>query len=124
MTTESSTKTSSQKQTNSSRGLTIFMSIMVLTLVAGGWQMAVDYVKNITAGNMQEDYTAIANQDTPTFILFRDKLAEEGITPDISEMSVFSMTEAAYKYKWQRGDDSRVYVIRRNASGLWDTYLQ
>jgi len=98
----------------------ILAALFVLAIVING----VKKISVAVTGNMQDSYAAISNQDEPTFALFKDKLAEEGIKANVSEMSVFAMSEVSYKYKWQRGNDERVYIIRRNSQGIWDTYSQ
>ena len=97
--------------------------LVLAVFISGGKQFAAKYYGDIT-GNIHEDYIAITNQNDPSFVLFRDKLEEDGIKADISEMTVFVITEAAFKYRWRRGEDERIYVIRRNSQGAWDTYLQ
>lgn len=124
MATEHQTQANSQGPVTRSKALTISKLLMILILAVGGTQMAIQYYRDITSSQMPDNYTPITNQNTESFVLFKKQLEAEGIKADLSEMSVFLITEAAFKYKWQRGNDVRVYVIRRNAGGLWDAFLQ
>lgn len=102
----------------------IFAALFGLTVMTvGGYKLASEIYGNIT-GNIEDSYIPISNQDEPTLALFKSKLAEDGITPNDSELSFFYISDAMYKYRWQRGNDERIYNIRRNSQGIWDTYSQ
>jgi hypothetical protein len=102
----------------------IFAALFFLTiLIVGGHKLASEVYGNIT-GNLEDSYKPISNQDEATLALFKSKLAEDGIKPKDTELSVFGISESTFKYRWKRGDDERIYVIRRNLQGIWDAYSQ
>lgn len=99
--------------------------LMGAIIVVGGKDYVIKYYGNITAaGRVMEEYQPITNTSAPSYVALKGQLESEGIKVEDSELSMFSFSGAAFQYRWLRGDESRVYVVRMNSHGMWDIYPQ
>jgi hypothetical protein len=114
-----------QRGLTRSKSLIIGVLLLAPILAYGTKDYVTKYLNGITVTDqIAAEYEPISNPHAPSFIALKGQLEREGIKPDDSELSMFSFSEAAFQYRWLRGNESRVYVVRMNSHGLWDIYPQ